>query len=696
MTASLVDEPFWWSVLAGYPTNYWVDPLESATVTGPDRVGLHYRSGAQLSGRMTCPTSGVMRLQVLSQHQQPYPMPDIADAGKALSLSHDEGSVQISGVGVEGRLGAGGLVTHTLSRPGAASMEIAEKEALPIADMAANTGRLMRGDVQVGWVEAVSLAPGAAVYGSGESFQGLDLRGRRRTLVNRETHTATGRDLAYLNVPLVWSDSGWAMLANTGGMVGLDVGASQRETAAVVIDGPALDLLIFGGTPAHILATHWDLTGLPGEVPDWAFGVWLSRATYISEAEVGAVLDDLAAADGLPDVVHVDAWLDGNVFRTFTCEWRGDRVRFPLGWTARLRERGVRSSVWLNPFVLAGSDVGERLRESGLLLTWPDGSPATTADRANRWIVDFTHPLARRWWDEAVSELFAVEAPDAVKLDFAEEIPSAARCHDGRTGAQVRNLYAHLYQSQTLSAINALRDTGHLTGPVPMFCRSGTHGSQRNPCHWVGDTPATWDGLVSALYAVQSLSLSGFGLVAHDAGGFISPGTGEIPTQRLDGQDVPFFADVDPELYARWVQWGALTPMMRLHGLGYREPTSYPEPYRSAALGAFALRRRLVPHLAAAYPAGLRSGFPLLRPMALAFPHDPVAKTAELQYLLGPDILVAPVVTPGGRRTLYVPPGEWVNLFDDHRVHGPGWVDHQFDVDSFPGYARAESPLITG
>ena len=229
--------------------------------------------------------------------------------------------------------------------------------------------------------------------------------------------------------------------------------------------------------------------------------------------------------------------------------------------------------------------------------------------------------------------------------------------------------------------------------PVPMFCRSGTHGAQAYPAHWVGDSPATWDGLAAALYAVQSLAASGFGIVAHDAGGFISPGTGEIPTQRLDGLEVPFTADVDPELYTRWVQWGAATPFMRLHWLGLREPTAYAEPYRSAAIAAFHLRRRLVPYLVQAYPSGLAEGLPLLRPMPVQLPGDRAARDADLQYFLGPDLLVAPLLQSGGVRQCYLPAGEWLNLFDGTAPSGEGWTRLELPSTSFPAFARADSPV---
>ncbi len=677
----LSNDPWWFAPFAGLPSALWIDPLTGASGSGEGvqvAVLLGYRSGATAEGLLSSPAPGVVRLTV--------GQPDLVLDGQpaVIRVEQRAGAVSFEADGVRGSLGTGGLVTESLPRPGAVTLAVADKRALPIADSAAVTGRLMHHDAAVGWAESVALEPGAAVYGSGESFSALDLRGRRRTLRNVETHTAAGRDLAYLNVPLLWSTAGWAVLVNTGGMVGADIGASQQETLSLAVAGPSLDLLAFAGTPAEILARYWQLTGTPGSVPDWAFGVWMSRATYVSEAEVHQVLDDLAAADATPDVVHVDAWLAGNVFRTFTCEWRADRERFPAGWTERLRERGVRSSVWLNPFLLAGSEAGQQARRDGLLLCWPDGSPACTDDRHDRWIIDFTNPAAVRWWHDRVADLLATEGPDALKLDFAEEIPENAVCHDGRTGAQVRNAYARMYQQATAEALRAARAGAE----VPLFCRSGTHGAQRNPAHWVGDSPATWDGLTAALYAVQSMAMSGFGIVTHDSGGFVSPGTGEIPTRRLDGQDVDFTAEVDPELYVRWVQWGAVSPFMRLHGLGLREPTAYPEPHRSAAVAAFGLRRRLAPYLAAAYREGLAQGLPLLRPMALQRPADRSARDADLQYFLGPDVLVAPVLQPGGQCEFLLPPGRWENLFDRTPVQGGGWRREVFPLSSFPAFRR--------
>ena len=83
-------------------------------------------------------------------------------------------------------------------------------------------------------------------------------------------------------------------------------------------------------------------------------------------------------------------------------------------------------------------------------------------------------------------------------------------------------------------------------------------------------------------------------------------------------------------------------------------------------------------------------GLPLMRPMPLAFPGDRQARDAELQYLFGPDVLVAPLLEPGGRRTFYVPPGEWLGLVGGSRLTGPGWREVTCAPDEFPAFVRAE------
>lgn len=537
---------------------------------------------------------------------------------------------------------------------------------------AAGFGRLLAGDRQVGWLETVALRPDEEIYGGGESFQGPRLRGRCRSLVNRETHGVDGLDRAYLNAPFFWSTAGWGIYLNTANRAFADLGATHSDIAAFAVPGNSLDISYFAGSGPEILQQLWRLTGSPAPLPDWAFGVWSGRCSYVTEQQIHDRLDEYRDAHCPVHVVHVDAWQTGDIMTELACNWDPDEKRFPPGWVRRLAERGVRTSLWVNPYVLAESPLGKDLAGRGLLVRATSGDLARTPDQIDRAIVDFTNPDAVAWWRERIAELMETGAA-AIKCDFAEEIPDDALFADGRTGTDLHNEYALLYQAATRSAMGE---------DAVQFNRSGTVGGQRFPGHWVGDTPSTWDGLIAALRACLSLSLSGFSLVGHDIGGFWVAGTEEFRSifadlEHYDGREVT--ADVEPELFTRWAQWGALSPLMRFHGTGRREPTAY----TAEAVAACRLRERLMPYLT-------QAGAPLMRPTALTHPE---MSNADLQYLLGPDILVAPILEPGGRRTLWIPPGEWNPLLGLAPVTGPGWLTVDCGLDQFPAWARAGSTV---
>lgn len=532
----------------------------------------------------------------------------------------------------------------------------------------------------IGWAVTVPLAPDAEVYGGGESFQGPRLRGRTRLCRNAETHGILGRDVAYLNVPFFWSDAGWGIYLHSPGETAADLGATHTDIAAFLVPTNEIDVFVYTGTPEEILCQHLSVTGSSPVPPDWTFGVWMSRCSYVSATHVENVVAELREADCPVDVIHVDAWVSGNVIEELSCNWTIDRERFPLGWTKSLADKGVRTSLWLNPYVTAGTDTAEQLASQGFLVRTDCGPRATTPDLPSRNLIDFTNPGAVSWWQERVAELLD-EGATAIKADFGEEVPPDARFADGRSGVELRNEYALLYQQ----AIHAV-----LPADTVMFCRSGTAGGQRNPVHWVGDTPATWAGLASALRASLSMSLSGFSYVGHDIGGFWTPIADPVmralfaDLDTYDGSTDLLPADVEPELFARWAQWGALSPVMRFHGTGRREPTAYPEPWRSVAIEACRLRDRLRPYLREVAADGL----PMMRPMALAYPTLREGRDADLQYLLGNDILVAPLLEPGGRRTFWVPPGRWRPLLGGEQVEGPGWTTVTMAATEFPAYQR--------
>ncbi|WP_158674711.1 glycoside hydrolase family 31 protein [Streptomyces hoynatensis] len=539
-------------------------------------------------------------------------------------------------------------------------------------------------DRPAAFVETIHLTPDAAVYGGGESYQGINLRGRRRRLRNIEENRAAGRDSAYLNVPLLWSDAGWGLFVHTGGPVTADLGATHSEAARIEVQGEELDLFLLSGDAPTLLDRYLALTGRPGPLPDWAFGVWMSRCSYFTAEEVLRTVDGLEAAGCPVDVVHVDEWLAESVLDDAAWSAPADRSRFPAGWSRPLAERGVRTSLWINPYVKRGTPLAEELETRGYLVKGADGRPTATADNPDTLPIDFTDPKAREWWCGRLTRTLREEGNAAVLADFGEEIPGDAVFADGSRGPELRNGYGVLYQRTVREAGRRARGDDF----VPI-ARSGTAGSQRDGAHWAGDLPSTWSGLVSTLRALLSMSLSGCSMVTHDAGGYWTPESYRRagPLRRHMTPDA-VITDVEPELYGRWAQWAAFSPIMRFHGVGRREPTAYPEPVRSAAIAACRLRRRMRGYLAEA-----ARGAALMRPMPLACPGDRAARDAELQYLFGPDVLVAPILERGGRRRLYVPEGEWLPLLGCPPQSGPGWREVVCGPDQFPAFVRAERGL---
>jgi alpha-D-xyloside xylohydrolase len=630
-----------------------VDRWTAASSTA-DGLLLRTATGLELPCAVTTPVPGVLRLRVGDTTGLPDPSPMLAGdlAATPADLTGDEVLALLGG-----RLEpfAGGVVVRD-------------------------------GDV-TGFLHVSALTPDSRVYGGGECFQGPDLRGRVRRGVNLECHGVAGTDASYLTVPFFWTDAGSGVFAHTGAPVTADIGATHADVLALAVEGPGLDLFVLTGDGPTLLRRYLALTGLPGRFPDWALGTWTSRCSYLSAAEVTEVVQGYADADCPLDVVHVDAWVQGNVIKDLTCSWEIDRDRFPVGWARALQEAtGVRTSLWHNPYLLPGTAAGDEVESAGLVMRDESGAVLGTNDMPERMVLDVTDAKAVGWWHDKVTATVAAEGNVAFKPDFAEEVPPAAVTADGRTGWEIRNEYAVRYQQATHDALRAALGTDE----IALFCRSGTAGAQRYPCHWVGDTPSTWSGLASALRAQLSLSLSGFGLVASDIGGFYAPDAFLHTAEAFDAMDPSAYAaDVEPELFARWAQLGAFSPVMRFHGTGRREPWAYPSPYGDVAVEACRIRAGLRSYLKAAADEAAATGTPMMRPMALAYPGDRAAQDAQLQYLLGPDILVAPVLQPGGRARVYVPPGRWQPLVGLDVLDEPGWHELDVPLSAYPAWRRA-------
>ena len=497
------------------------------------------------------------------------------------------------------------------------------------------------------WLDA-ELLPGEALYGLGERFNSFNLRGQKVSLWAEDAFGLPGQE-TYINTPWLMSTAGWGIFLPTAAASVWDIGHQHGSTLRITVAESAFEAyLLFGDLPA-LLRRYLTLTGKPALPPDWSYGLWMSRWGYASQDEVLAVADQLIV-DQIPvSVLHLDPlWLTEKNGHTCTYEWDRDRFPDPEKMIRDLKARNIRLSLWINPFLPRDSAIYRQAKAQGYLVLNQDGDVA----RLPRFdddsgVIDFTNADAREWFKSLLRPLLDLGVA-VFKSDFGETAPfEQARYANGIAGKAGHNLNALYYQRSVYEA------TAEYYPLSPMvWGRSGYAGIQRYPLQWGGDTGVTWEYMQKALRGGLTYSLSGAAFTAFDVGGFAG-----TPTEAV---------------YLRWAAMGFFFSHIRAHGTSPREPEAFgPNAvriFRSLARD----RQTLMPYLWECAEQSVAEGLPLVRPLVLMHPDNPAVQAIDFEYYLGPDILVAPTVSPRAWQTLYLPQGTWRSLYHPDQVFQGG------------------------
>ncbi len=544
-------------------------------------------------------------------------------------------------------------------------------------------------------------------YGFGEkAFPEMSRNGK--FIVNWNTDTFSypvGTDPIYQSIPFFYAlrnGKAYGLFFNNTFRTWFDMGKTSPMRYSFGADGGELDYFVFNGgrerAPKMVLEDYANLTGKTPLPPMWALGNQQSRWSYFPEKRVREIADGFRSRKIPADVIYLDIdYMDG--YRVFT--WDKTRFPDPKKMIADLKADGFQTVLIIDPGIKVDPkyDVYSEGKRLGIFVKNPDG----TELNRNVWpqasaFPDFTDPKSREWFgaqfqthiDEGVAGfwndmnepgVFLTETtakPDTFHhpdKTFPYDTPHKG---DGLPGTHRRyhNVYGMLMSRSTFENVKKLNPEKR---PF-VLTRAGFAGVQRYSAVWSGDNYASWDHLALSIPMLANLSVSGVPFVGGDVGGF---------NDRPSG-----------ELYTRWLQASVLTPFLRSHSVGWagdKEPWEYGDELTAINRSMIELRYRFLPYIYSLFYQHERTGQPVMRPLWFEFPNDRLTYLNSDEYMVGPDVLVAPVVKEGMRnRDVYLPAGaKWINWWTGETLDGG--KQHRVDapLERFPLFVRAGAVIPT-
>jgi alpha-glucosidase (family GH31 glycosyl hydrolase) len=453
-------------------------------------------------------------------------------------------------------------------------------------------------------------------------------------------------DATYYPIPWLLSSRGYGVLVDNDTTSRFRLG---RRRWSVEADGRRLDLRVFTGPrPADALRRFTAATGRqPAPPAPWAYGPWIQtgQPNVVALEEEASIVGTLREADAPVSAAETQ-------MHFLPCGAHRGREAYELARTQQFHAAGLAHMAYFNSHLCVAYEpvFGEAVA-AGALQRGADGKPITFpafvgGEGAAGFTIeplaqfDFPAKPAERIYARLLSEAVA-QGKDGWMEDFGEWTKSA----------RIHNRYPRDYHC-------AVRDiVRRFDRPLVRFQRSGWTGAARCSVDvWGGDPTTVWgfDGLQSAVTQALTIGMSGVARWGSDIGGYNSFG----PLERLT-----------PELLKRWIELGAVSGVMRTKRSGIALPAyERPQVFDPGTLPVWRryakLHTQLLPYVQAADAAYRATGLPLMRHGLLTHPADPRAVRADDQFMFGPDLLAAPVLTPGAtRRRLYLPAGRWIDLW---------------------------------
>ena len=519
-----------------------------------------------------------------------------------------------------------------------------------------------------------ALDPALHFYGTGERGIGLDLHGRSFDSYNTQNYGYSGPlSTMNINVPLLCTTGGYAIYFENTYQGRFDLGASDGARWWYRASGGELSyFLIAAPTVKDQLERYTWLTGRQPLPPRWALGFLQSKFGYQNEAEARGIVRTMRQEQIPCDGIILDLYWYLNM---------GDLAWNPSSWPSPFQMMsdfladGIKTIVITQPDITAYSLNFGEASNGGYVATNATGQPYYLSNwwscNCNAILLDVTKPSARSWWWSKHPPFFGSQLAGLwTDLGEPERHPDDMVHYLGST-AKVHNIYSLLWARTVFEGFNQFRPNQRLFN----LTRSGYAGIQRyGVATWSGDVGKSFSGLAVQVPMLLNMGMSGIAYHNSDIGGFCCGLT-------------------TPELYARWMQFGAVCPITRAHGTGQpTEPWGYGTQVEDICRNFLDLRYRLLPYIYTMAYENYTTGIPLARPLFFDDPSDPLLAHESSSYLFGESILVSPVVTAGQTsKSVYLPAGRWIDIWSGQAYQGGQTVIVATPLETMPAFVKEGS-----
>jgi len=494
-----------------------------------------------------------------------------------------------------------------------------------------------------------------------------------------------GEFSAYYVQNLFVSSKPYGFLLNETAVSRWRLAADRPDAWQVSANDEDLDYTVAIGDGLDAIRSLTAITGRHRLPPDWATGPIIKR--NVRQGNDSPALQQQKIVRDLDTIEKLGIDLDGYIYES----WDTLPLDFIRRTNARLRRMGIHPVGYVRAYVNddGNFDPDGMLQEAldeGVLVQTPAGTPFLSVAVGPAGLIDFTNPKAQRWWERRKIRKMLDLGFDGFMQDFGEQVNDDMRFHDtgGRDAREMHNHFPVVYHRVTREILDRYEREHPERGPIWMYTRTGFTGRPGSAGdeagNFPGDQTSDWQqssGLPASARDMLGRQVGGLFGFTTDVGGYFD----QFGAQKLDA-----------ELFSRWAQWSALTPYFRLHNSS-GDGTKMPWDFDARTLAIWRkhsdLHQAARPLITRLWREARRTGEPIVRPLWLSFPGDARAAAQDQSWMLGDDVLVAPVVEKGTtRRPVYFPAGCWEHGETGRRY--PGGTEQAVDapIDSLPWFVR--------